>query len=295
MSAEIPALKSINATVTNASAVAQQFTETVRVSPHATSPSPPGDIWGAIFGGPFGQNLSLIILAGAGIAVFLIAVVLLAIFLGRGGGGAGAQGLREVFRHWGDADLIVFSEDPSTRTISIIPMRRMGNMFVSLTSPTKRLLSYLSEDVLNFFGKPALFAVEYKGYLFSQRPSRDLILSMAMKRLERSVGGFGDLVASLASAEGELSGEIAGPGEESIVFTFDRNIVLQAIKSELRRVGSSVFDGMINLIMSVEKMAESLEATRGLFGLMRMRFWIMLLAVIGVLVIIALFILSTPR
>lgn len=242
---------------------------------------------GDIFRGPFLSDLGSISYVVIGVVIFIIAVlVVLMVLRARGWAGGGA-----LPRELSDADLIAFVEDSATRTISIVPMRRVGNVYVSTVPPYRRLLSFNNDDVLNFNGRPAIFAMDVRGYLFSTSPSRHQLLSLAMKGLGKasSIEGFGDLVSEIVQHQGEITGEIQSPSGESLLFSIDRNQALMQLLHEMYTNASIVFDGQTNLITAVERTAQSIEVAKGLASFFRGRTLFMMIlgaGIVGLLLLV---------
>ena len=285
----IPILANITTTTHVPTAVPTQTV--VQTSP-ATSPAGPPPY--------FGISLDMLIWLLIGVGVFIAIVFAIASVATRRTpvGGSFSQDLK----YFHDADLIAVVEDLERRSLRIVPMRKTGSVYTSITSPTMILLPSETIDTLELYGRPAVYVVNVGGeYLIPDKPSHDMLLSLLLKSQKISGKGkiaYGDILLEISRKSGEIRGEITTADGEKIGITIERDDAIDLFKRHLMNTIATTFDGMSNVVRSAMKEAEKLGLYRGVELIAKTRFWItvlMIIGMIGIVLAIIFLVLGTPK
>jgi len=248
----------------------------------------------------FGISLDMLIWLLIGVGVFIAIIFVIASVATRRTSVRGF--FSQDLKYFYDADLIAVVEDLERRSLRIVPMRKTGSVYTSITSPTMILLPSETIDTLEFYGRPAVYVVNVGGeYLIPDKPSHDMLLSLLLKSQKISGKGkiaYGDILLEISRKSGEIRGEITTADGEKIGITIERDDAIDLFKRHLMNTIATTFDGMSNVVRSAMKEAEKLGLYRGVELIAKTRFWItvlMTIGIIGIVLAIVFLVLGTPK
>ena len=248
----------------------------------------------------FGISLDMLIWLLIGVGVFIAIIFVIASVATRRTSVRGF--FSQDLKYFYDADLIAVVEDLERRSLRIVPMRKTGSVYTSITSPTMILLPSETIDTLEFYGRPAVYVVNVGGeYLIPDKPSHDMLLSLLLKSQKISGKGkiaYGDILLEISRKSGEIRGEITTADGEKIGITIERDDAIDLFKRHLMNTIATTFDGMSNVVRSAMKEAEKLGLYRGVELAFKTRFWIailMIVGMIGIVLAVVFLVLGTPK
>jgi hypothetical protein len=205
----------------------------------------------------------------AAVLIFLMiifAVLIYAYIARRASGGGGIpREIRDAVTGLRDADLVAIVIDPGSNSVKIRGMKRLGNIYVSTTSPElKLLISNPTAPIYSFYGKPCAIGMEISGFLIPSAPSEDAVIELALNSNGEQIKGLWDVMVKLASSEAKITGKLrVGAGEE-LAITIPRSRVMETFKRALLASSASTFQSMINILTTIIAEGEKLELSRAL-------------------------------
>lgn len=205
----------------------------------------------------------------AAVLIFLMIIfaVLIYVYIARraSGGGGIPREIREAVAGLRDADLVAIVIDPGSNSVKIRGMKRLGNIYVSTTSPElKLLISNPTAPIYSFYGKPCAIGLEISGFLIPSAPAEDAVIELALNSNGEQVKGLWDVMVKLASSEAKITGKLrVGAGEE-LAITIPRSRVMETFKRALLASSASTFQSMINILTTIIAEGEKLELSRAL-------------------------------
>lgn len=204
----------------------------------------------------------------AAVLIFLMIIfaVLIYVYIARrASGGGGPREIREAVAGLRDADLVAIVIDPGSNSVKIRGMKRLGNIYVSTTSPElKLLISNPTAPIYSFYGKPCAIGLEISGFLIPSAPAEDAVIELALNSNGEQVKGLWDVMVKLASSEAKITGKLrVGAGEE-LAITIPRSRVMETFKRALLASSASTFQSMINILTTIIAEGEKLELSRAL-------------------------------
>jgi len=236
----------------------------------------------------------LLIVVGSIVGVIVVALIIRAVLVRRVGriepGNLKSMLLSK------EVDLIAIIDDMSEKMMHIVPMKRVGHVYMSMLPDEDYTLVSVGSSVRSLYGKPCVYAFSFgKGLAHPADTENEIVLSLAeesgiidRKTLERGEDPLRKLIVETASTEGTvLTGKLYVSPKMKLAVAVPVGKLVEAKRRLNIEYGKSMMSTVLSTIETIKEEGARAELMRSQAVAMRRQSLVYIGMAIGMILLIA--------
>jgi len=236
----------------------------------------------------------LLIIVGAVVGIIVVALIIRAVLVRRVG--RIEPGNLKSMISSKEVDLIAIIDDLSDRMIHVVPMKRVGHVYMSMLADEDYTLVSVGSSVRSLYGKPCVYAFSFgKGLAHPADTENELVLSLAeesgiidRKALERGEDPVKKLIIETASTEGAvLTGRLNISPKLKLAVAIPVGKLVEAKRRLNIEYGKSMMSTLLSTIETIKEEGARAELMRSQAVALRRQSLVYIGMAVGMILLIA--------